>query len=54
MSLGATWLGRNVYLPQMGRNMRNLFEKHVDVLSKNPRLDLKKISKAKLLPEFDR
>ncbi|KAF2232094.1 AB-hydrolase YheT [Viridothelium virens] len=54
LALQRTWLGRNVYLTVMGTSMRNLVEQHVEQVSKNPRIDMDRVRKAKYLYEFDR
>jgi uncharacterized protein len=48
------WWNREVYNRALGTNMKKLFEKHVDQISKNPRIDLDKVRGSKYLFEFDR
>jgi uncharacterized protein len=52
--LQRTWWHREVYNRALGTNMKKLFEKHVDQISKNPRIDIEKVRSAKYLFEFDR
>lgn len=52
--LQRTWWHREVYNRALGTNMKKLFEKHVDQISKNPMVDLEKVRSAKYLFEFDR
>ncbi|MCJ1276964.1 hypothetical protein MMC21_004773 [Puttea exsequens] len=52
--LRQTWLGLNGYLDAMGTSMRTLFEKHVEAISKNPRVNIERVRKIRYLFEFDR
>ena len=52
--LQRTWWHREVYNRALGTNMKKLFEKHVDQISKNPRIDLEKVRSSRYLFEFDR
>ncbi|KAI9592885.1 Alpha/Beta hydrolase protein [Syncephalis fuscata] len=52
--LERTFLGRNVYSPQLCRNLQQLYIKHYDQLKDDHRLDAEKILNAKMLREFDR
>ena len=54
LALQRTWLGREVYSKTMGTNMKALFERHVDQISKNPRIDVNKVRNITYLHEFDR
>ena len=54
LGLQRTWLGREVYSKTMCNSMKRLFETHVDQISKNPRIDVKKVRSSKYLFEFDR
>lgn len=54
LALQRTWFNRNIYSAAMGKNMRNLFERHVDHISKNPKIDVDTVRKIKYLHEFDR
>jgi predicted alpha/beta-fold hydrolase len=38
----------------MGTALRKLFERHVEQLSKNPRIDIEKVRAVRYLHEFDR
>lgn len=49
-----TWIGREVYSKVMGASMRQLFELHVDEISKDDRVDVEQIRKGSYLFEFDR
>ncbi|KAJ5806062.1 uncharacterized protein N7503_003664 [Penicillium pulvis] len=49
-----TWIGREVYSKTMGTSMKALFEKHVDQISHNPRIDVEAVRKITYLHEFDR
>jgi predicted alpha/beta-fold hydrolase len=52
--LQRTWLGREIYSKTMGSNMKRLLALHHDQVSKNPKLDFKKINSVQYLHEFDR
>lgn len=52
--LGRTWWHREVYNRALGSNMKKLFERHVDQISKNPMIDVEKVRSATYLFEFDR
>ncbi|KAK7526498.1 alpha/beta hydrolase fold family protein [Phyllosticta citriasiana] len=52
--LRKSWLGLEVYQRFMGNNMKKLFERHADQISKNPDIDPEKVRKIKYLYEFDR
>ena len=54
LALQRTSLGLHVYSRVMGTNMKKLFEKHVDQISKNPRIDVEKVRRLRYLHEFDR
>jgi uncharacterized protein len=54
LALQRSFLGLHVYSRAMGTNMKELFETHVDQISKNPRIDVEKIRRLKYLYEFDR
>ncbi|CAF9915577.1 MAG: hypothetical protein ALECFALPRED_010249 [Alectoria fallacina] len=54
LALRRTWLGHEVYSKTMGTSMKQLFESHVEELSKNPRVDIEKVRKITYLYEFDR
>jgi uncharacterized protein len=54
LGLQRTWFRQNVYNRALGTNMKKLFEKHVDQISKNPKIDLAKVRGIKYLNEFDR
>ena len=47
-------MGREVYSKTMGTNMNALFERHVNQLSKNPRVDVARVRSGTYLHEFDR
>ncbi|KAL8974297.1 MAG: hypothetical protein Q9197_001472 [Variospora fuerteventurae] len=49
-----SWLGLNAYSKSMARDLKGLFELHLEQLSKNPRLDVDKVRAVKYLHEFDR
>ncbi|KAJ5279968.1 hypothetical protein N7478_005340 [Penicillium angulare] len=53
-TLQQTWIGREIYSKTMGNNMKGLFERHVDSISKNPRVDVEAVRKSTYLHEFDR
>ncbi|KAJ5203983.1 AB-hydrolase YheT [Penicillium cinerascens] len=52
--LQSTWLGKEVYSKTMGTSMKNLFESHVEQVSKNPRIDVDAVRSITYLHEFDR
>ena len=54
LALQRTWFNRNVYSAAMGKNMRELFDRHVDQISQNPKIDVELVRKMKYLHEFDR
>ncbi|KAJ9612527.1 hypothetical protein H2200_004124 [Cladophialophora chaetospira] len=54
LALQRTWFNRNAYSASMGRSMRALFERHVEHISKNPKIDVDVVRKIKYLHEFDR
>jgi len=54
LALQRTWFNRNVYSASMGKSMRKLFNRHVDQISKNPKIDVHVVRKIKHLYEFDR
>ncbi|CAG7929512.1 unnamed protein product [Penicillium olsonii] len=54
VKLQNTWIGKNVYSKAMGTSMKKLFEQHVDMVSKNPRIDVDAIRGITYLHEFDR
>lgn len=54
LALQRTWLGREVYSKVMGTSMKALFERHVDQISENPRIDVQKVRGITYLYEFDR
>ncbi|KAJ5752274.1 hypothetical protein N7520_009191 [Penicillium odoratum] len=49
-----TWIGREVYSKTMGTSMKALFERHVDQIVHNPRVDIDAVRKTTYLHEFDR
>ncbi|KAK8191120.1 Alpha/Beta hydrolase protein [Phyllosticta capitalensis] len=49
-----SWWGREVYQRFMGNNMKKLFERHADMLIKNPDIDAERIRSITYLYEFDR
>ncbi|KAJ6024574.1 hypothetical protein N7540_005371 [Penicillium herquei] len=53
-TLNRTWIGREIYSKTLGTNMKGLFERHVDEISKNPRVDIEAVRKITYLHEFDR
>ncbi|EEH50202.2 uncharacterized protein PADG_06281 [Paracoccidioides brasiliensis Pb18] len=54
LALQRSWLGLELYSKTMGSNMKKLFEQHVDIISKHPRVDVERIRKIRYLHEFDR
>lgn len=54
LALQRTWLGRELYSRTMGSNMLKLFERHVEQIAKNPKIDVERIRSVKYLHEFDR
>ena len=54
LALQRTWIGRNVYSAAMGKNMNKLFDRHLDQISKNPKINVDLVHKSKYLHEFDR
>lgn len=54
LALQRTWLGREVYSKVMGSSMKALFERHVEQISKNPRVDVQRVRDITYLYEFDR
>lgn len=54
LALQRNTLGLHVYSRTMGQNMKNLFEEHVDQISKNPRIEVDKVRRSRYLHEFDR
>ncbi|RMZ86205.1 hypothetical protein DV737_g319, partial [Chaetothyriales sp. CBS 132003] len=54
MALQRSWIQHNIYHKALGQNMKRLFYRHVDQLSKNPNIDLDKVRSVKYLNEFDR
>ncbi|KAL9012608.1 MAG: hypothetical protein Q9173_002625 [Seirophora scorigena] len=54
LALQRTWLGLNAYSKSMARDLKGLFELHIEQLSKNQCLDVDKIRAVKYLHEFDR
>ncbi|KAE8353556.1 AB-hydrolase YheT [Aspergillus coremiiformis] len=54
VTMQSSWIGLEVYSKVMGSNMRQLFEHHVEEVSKNPRVNVEAIRSAKYLHEFDR
>jgi hypothetical protein len=52
--LRTTWIGENIYLARMGQWMKKLFERQIDVLSKNPDIDVDKVLNSNYLYEWDR
>ncbi|THC91922.1 hypothetical protein EYZ11_008608 [Aspergillus tanneri] len=54
VNLQSTWMGLEVYSKVMGSSMKQLFEQHVEEVSKNPRLDVETVRKVTYLHEFDR
>ncbi|EGC48407.1 medium-chain fatty acid ethyl ester synthase/esterase [Histoplasma capsulatum var. duboisii H88] len=53
-ALKRTWMGMEVYSKTMGSNMKNLFEQHVDEISKHPAVNVERVRNIKYLHEFDR
>ncbi|PLB49477.1 AB-hydrolase YheT [Aspergillus steynii IBT 23096] len=54
VNLQSSWIGLEVYSKVMGTSMKQLFEQHVEEVSKNPRIDVETVRKIKYLHEFDR
>ncbi|KIW26878.1 uncharacterized protein PV07_06672 [Cladophialophora immunda] len=54
LALQRTWFHRNAYSASMGQSMKKLFERHVDQISQNPKIDVDLVRKVKYLHEFDR
>ncbi len=54
LALQQSWIGLKLYSATMGSNMKALFERHVEQLSKNPNIDIDKVRKSRYLHEFDR
>ncbi|KAI4141690.1 MAG: hypothetical protein LQ340_007568 [Diploschistes diacapsis] len=54
VALRSSWIGLNVYSRAMGTSMKKLFERHVDEVSKNPRVNVERVRKITYLHEFDR
>ncbi|KAJ5657988.1 uncharacterized protein N7484_001637 [Penicillium longicatenatum] len=54
VTLQQTWIGREVYSKTMGTSMKALFERHVDQISHNPRIDVEAVRNITYLHEFDR
>ncbi|KAH0846781.1 putative esterase [Fonsecaea pedrosoi] len=54
LALQRTWFRRNAYSANMGQSMKKLFERHVDQISQNPKIDVGLVRQAKYLHEFDR
>ncbi|PWY83007.1 AB-hydrolase YheT [Aspergillus heteromorphus CBS 117.55] len=52
--LQSSWIGLGVYSKVMGTSMKELFERHVEQISKNPRIDVDEVRKITYLHEFDR
>ncbi|PYH98863.1 AB-hydrolase YheT [Aspergillus ellipticus CBS 707.79] len=53
MNLQSDWIG-HVYSKVMGTSMKDLFERHVEQVSKNPRIDVETVRNITYLHEFDR
>lgn len=53
-ALRRTWWKREVYCRTLGGNMKRLFEKHVDKIRENERIDVEKVRGCTYLYEFDR
>lgn len=54
LALQRTALGLHLYSRIMAQNMKNLFETHVDQISKNSRIEVEKVRRVRYLHEFDR
>ncbi|CAK42236.1 putative esterase YMR210W [Aspergillus awamori] len=54
LNLQNTLIGREVYSKVMGTSMKDLFERHVEQVSKNPRIDVDEVRNITYLHEFDR
>ncbi|KAH8821553.1 Alpha/Beta hydrolase protein [Xylogone sp. PMI_703] len=54
LSLGRTWLGREVYLKVMGGNMKRIVEQQYDTLKANPDINWERFRTVKYLFDFDR
>ncbi|MCJ1330651.1 hypothetical protein MMC10_007336 [Thelotrema lepadinum] len=54
VKLQSSWMGLNVYSRAMGTSMRALFERHIEQVSKNPRVNVEKVRGITFLHEFDR
>jgi uncharacterized protein len=53
-ALQRTWWNREVYNRTLGTNMKKLFEKHIEQIQKNPRIDVEQVRSIRYLYEFDR
>ncbi|KAL3423974.1 hypothetical protein PVAG01_05721 [Phlyctema vagabunda] len=54
LALQRTFIGKEIYSRTMGGNMVRLVERHAEVISKNPKIDLEQVRKVKYLHELDR
>jgi len=54
LALQSTWFRRTVYSATMASSMKRLFETHYEQVSKNPKIDVDLVRKARYLHEFDR
>jgi len=54
LALQRTWMGLNVYSKALGTNMKKLFERHVEQIQQNPKIDVQAVRSLKYMHEFDR
>lgn len=52
-SLKASWIGRNLYNPQMAKNLLRMLNNHREVMLKNPLFDESLTTKVKSIVDFD-
>ncbi|RKP10808.1 Alpha/Beta hydrolase protein [Thamnocephalis sphaerospora] len=53
LALERSWLGRKIYSPAMASNLKAIYLKHYEQLSKVPNLDSERILSVKTLRDFD-
>ncbi|KAJ5947143.1 hydrolase [Penicillium verhagenii] len=53
-ALRQSWIGKEIYSKILGRNMRDIVERHIDMITAIPTIDRDSIRKIKYVQDFDR